>query len=307
MMHTMKLTVGICAYNEGLNIGRLLSNILCEQELSAESEVLIVCSGCTDHTVDIVKKYAEKDSRVKTYVENERQGKASAINHILANAKGDAILFISADTLPQKGCFSQLILKLQFSNVGIVNGKPEPVNSPNSLVGRLVQLLWRFHDHVFEQLNDAGLARHATEIFCIRKGIVDKIPTDTVNDDAYLGVITKKKGWFIEYEPKSCVSISGPQTFLEYFRQRRRIIFGHYQVRKLTGESPQYLVHLMPLYPTRVLKLASWLCTEYDILTLLAFILTELMVNTAATIDFVLRKSYVPWGVSPSTKRVTTK
>jgi cellulose synthase/poly-beta-1,6-N-acetylglucosamine synthase-like glycosyltransferase len=208
--------------------------------------------------------------------------------------------------LPHKGCFSQLISRLQVSNVGIVCGRPAPTNHKNSLVGRLVQLLWRFHDHVFKQLNDAGLARHATEIFCFRKSIADKIPPETINDDAYLAVIAKKKGWLIGYEPKSVVSICGPQTFLDYVRQRRRIVFGHYQIRKLTGESPQYLVHLMPLYPTRVLKLVSWLCTEYDPLTLLTFMLIELMVNAVAIIDFVLRKSHVQWSVSPSTKKVST-
>jgi len=300
-----RITVGICAYNEGKNIGKLLNKILCKQEIPSDSEVLVVCSGCTDNTVDIVQEYAAKDSRVKPYVEIERRGKASAINYILSQATGDVILFVSADTLPHENTLSKLMLKMELSNVGIVSGNPVPTNSPNSLVGRLVQLLWSFHNHVFRELNDAGLARHATEIFCIRKGILDKIPNETVNDDAYIAVMSKKKGWLIKYEAEAQVSICGPKTFQEYFRQRRRIIFGHYQLRKLTAESPQYLAHFMPLHPIRVLKLTSWLFKKHDPLTLAAFMFTEFLLNAAAMGDFALGKNHFIWTALPSTKIVS--
>src|SRR3990170_3299895 len=298
------VTVGICAYNEGMNIGELLNNILKEQELPAESEVLVVCSGCTDNTVEVVQEYAEKDTRVHAFVENERKGKASAINQILSNAKCNIILFVSADTLPSKGCFSRLLSKLRIPNVGIVCGHPVPINSPDTLVGKLVQLLWSFHNHVFKQLNDAGLARHATEIFCIRRGIVDKIPAETVNDDAYIALTAKKKGWLIKYETESRVSICGPQTFPDYFKQRRRVLFGHHQVKKTTGESPQHLIYLLPLYPIQVMKLLRWLFMKYGLPTLIAFVLFELGVNTAAMADTVLRKPHTKWSVSNSTKKL---
>ena len=298
------ISVGICAYNEGRNIGELLNNILKEQELPADSEVLVVCPGCTDNTVQVVNEYAEKDARVQLCLESERKGKASAINHILSNAKGNTVLFISADTLPNKGCFSRLASKVRLPNVGIVCGHPVPTNNSDSLVGRLVQLLWRFHSHVFTELNDAGLARHATEIFIIRKGIVTTIPPETVNDDAYIALTAKKKGWLIKYETESHVSICGPKTFTEYFQQRRRIIYGHHQVKKLAGESPQHLMHLMPHHPIRVLKLGLWLFRNQDIPTLLVFIITELMANIAAVLDILLRRPHLIWSILPSTKVV---
>jgi biofilm PGA synthesis N-glycosyltransferase PgaC len=298
------ITVGICAYNEDKNIGRLLNNILNEQELPDESEILVVCSGCTDKTVEVVHEYARKYSKLKVYVENERKGKAVAVNRVLSDAKGSVILFISADTLPNKGCFSNLLLKLQLPNVGIVCGNPVPINKSNNLVGKLVQLLWGFHNHVFEQLNDADLARHATEIFCIRKGIVDRIPPEIVNDDAYLALTAKKKGWLIKYETESRVSICGPQTFTDYFKQRRRVLFGHHQIRKMTGESPQHLIYLLPLYPIRVMKFLLWLCAKYGLPTVLTFVSIELAINATSMADFLIGKTYALWSVSTSTKNV---
>jgi cellulose synthase/poly-beta-1,6-N-acetylglucosamine synthase-like glycosyltransferase len=164
--------------------------------------------------------------------------------------------------------------------------------------------MWGFHNHVFRELNDAGLARHATEVFCIRKGIVNRIPSETVNDDAYIAVTAKKKGWFIKFETKAAVSISGPKTFQEYFQQRRRIIFGHYQLRRLTGESPQYLAHLLPLHPVRAVKLALWLFMKHDILTLATFMFAEFLVNAAAIADSASGKTHYLWSALPSTKNV---
>lgn len=298
------ITVGICAYNEENNIGKLLDNILKKQNLPEASEILVVCSGCTDKTVDIVKGYGKKDSRVKTYVENERKGKASAVNHILSNARGNSILLISADTLPNEGCFARLFSKLKLADVGIVCGNPVPVNSSASLVGRFVQILWGFHDHVFRQLNDAGLARHATEIFCIRKGIVSKIPLETVNDDAFIALTAKKKGFLVEYEFESRVSICGPQTLREYFRQRRRVLFGHKQVKKITGESPQHLIYLFPLYPIHTIKLLKWPIMKYGY-ALFAFLIVEFIINIVAILDSILGKTHTTWSISTSTKKIT--
>ena len=301
------VTVGICAYNESGNIGKLLDNILNKQELPPGSEVLVVCSGCTDNTVPIVQEYTRQDPRVRVHVETERKGKASAINYILQTAKGNALLFVSADTLPNKGCFPRLLLKLLIPNTGIVCGNPVPINSSNSLVGKMVRLLWGFHDHVFKQLNGAGLARHATEIFCIRRGIVDKIPAETVNDDAYIALTAKKKGWLIKYETESRVSICGPQTFPDYYKQRRRVLFGHNQVKKTTGESPQHLIYLLPLYPIQVMKLLRWLFMTYDLPTLMAFISIELGINAAAMVDTILGKPHTKWSVSDSTKKLPNR
>ncbi len=294
--------MGICAYNEGNNIGRLLQNVLDDQALPVESEVLVVCSGCTDNTVEQVEAYAAFDPRIKVICESERRGKASAINQILNHAIGDVIIFVSADTQPKRGSFPKLLGKLRLPNVGIVSGNPVPVNSSCSLVGRVVQLMWGFHGYVFEQLNDAGLARHATEVFAIRRGIVDGIPAETVNDDAYIAVTAKKKGWLIKFSRESEVVMCGPKTYREYFQQRRRVIFGHYQLRRLTGEPPQYLVHMLPLYPFRVVKLGLWMLTKSDPFTVLTFLLTEFMVNAAAMFDSAAGKVHSQWTTLPSTK-----
>lgn len=300
----MRVTVGICAYNEANNIGCLLDNILNEQELPLDAEVLVVSSGCTDGTTKIVQHYAELDPRVRIYVEKERLGKASAMNQILANGKGDAFLFISADTLPWKSCFKQLIYGLHAPEVGVVCGRPVPIDHHKSLTDKLVNVLWDFHDHVFRELNDAGLARHATEVFCVRKGIVESIPNETINDDSYIALLAKKKGWLINYNSESCVSICGPRTFSDYIKQRRRILLGHSQVRKTTGEVPQHLLYLFPKHPVIVVQLLLWLIKKYGFITFFTFALVELIISCLALIDSISKKPSAVWSIATSTKNL---
>lgn len=299
-----EITVGICAYNEGKNIGKILDNILLKQKLEKDFEIIIVCSGCTDNTVEMVKFFQEQTPKIKLLIEEKRKGKASAINRILLEAKGKVIIFVSADTLPNEKCFNNLLKKMELPNVGIVCGNPVPINSKKQLVGRLIHLLWGFHGIVFKELNDAGLAKHATEVFCLRRDIVKQIPEETINDDAYIALMTKKKGWLIKYEPSSIVSICGPQTFYEYFHQRRRILVGHLQVKKITGESPQHLIYLLPQHPLEAIRLFFMLLKKNSLVTVVAFVSVEFMLYSFAISDFIKKKSYTTWNILSTTKEV---
>jgi len=98
---------------------RLLSNITLEQGIPMDSEVIVVCSGCHDSTPEIVREFATLDPRVRLIEESVRLGKASAVNLILSKAKGEFIIFVSADVVPQPGCIVALLDPMTNRPVGI--------------------------------------------------------------------------------------------------------------------------------------------------------------------------------------------
>jgi glycosyltransferase involved in cell wall biosynthesis len=203
----MSLTVGICAYNEEWNIGSLLDNILAEQSLPKDAEVIVVCSGQTDNTAKIVSKISKKDSRVHLIQELTRRGKASAVNSILSKARGQNIIFVSADVMPRHGCFTELVRTVVADGgIGIACGGAVPVERGGLLLRTIVDTLWSLHNHQLKWQSDAGTLTHATDVFCIRNGIIDKIPPDTINDDSYIAVKTKALGYAIRFVPMSVAS-----------------------------------------------------------------------------------------------------
>lgn len=300
------LTIGICAFNEEWNIGELLTNILHVQEIPEDAEVITVCSGCEDRTAEIVKEFARKDHRVKLMEEPRRLGKAAAVNRILAKARGEQIVLISADVIPRHDCIMSLVRSMADESVGISCGRPEPIQRGRKLVRGLVETLWGFHNWQLEKLNHAGVLMHASEVFCFKNGIVKRIPKGIVNDDAFLAVAAKKKGYRIRYVPQSEVRVFGPQTISDYLKQRRRIIAGHYQVRSATGHFSQYIFYSLLARPKLTLKtLTEYFASTRRFAGGLAAGMIEVTANLLALSDVVRGRSHTVWSISSTTKTAT--
>ena len=297
------LTIGICAHNEAWNIAELLTNILTIQKIPEDAEIIAVCSGCHDGTPEIVREFAHKDHRVKLIEEQTRLGKASAVNKILSRAKGQRIVFISADVIPRQNCIMSLATAMEDERVGVACGRPEPIRRGGSLMKGLVETLWGFHNWQLEKLNHAGVLMHASEVFCLRNGIVNEIPMGLVNDDAFLAVAAKSRGFQIRYVPQSEVKVFGPQTISDYLKQRRRIIAGHYQVHSATGRFSQYIFYSMFARPGLTMKtLIAYFAKFRRTTGVLAAGLMEVLANLMALWDRARRKSHAVWDISSTTK-----
>jgi len=299
----LPFTVGICAYNEEWNIGKLLDNIIHEQNLPHDAEILVVCSGCQDNTARIVQQAKKRDSRVRLIEEPVRLGKARAVNRILSEARGKNIIFISADVTPKPNCLMALVRAMDDSAIGISCGKPSPIRRGSASIRRVVETLWGFHNWQLERLNHRGILMHASEVFCIRSGMVYAIPENTINDDAYLAVATKDRGFKIKFVPDSQVDVYGPQTFSDYMMQRRRIIAGHFQIRRTTGKFSAYILYAIIVRPRLTLRLfVEYLATTGQIKGVLVLTLVETIANCMAALDVLRRKSYVVWRICRTTK-----
>lgn len=62
-------------------------------------EVIYVCDGCTDKTVDILQEYSMFDARMKIYDGQEKRGAAVSRNIGKKMATGDWIIFLDSDDL----------------------------------------------------------------------------------------------------------------------------------------------------------------------------------------------------------------
>ncbi len=94
------LTIIFATFNGGDTLGQMLHR-LCELTPPPVAyEILMVNNGSTDATVDIAQVFVDK-LPLKILNEN-RRGKNRALNHGLAHAQGDLLLFTDDDVLPDK-------------------------------------------------------------------------------------------------------------------------------------------------------------------------------------------------------------
>lgn len=229
-----KVLIGICAHNEEKNIARLLQNILLDQDLPEHTEILVVCSGCTDKTPKIVKEFKKRDPRIRLIVEKTRKGKANALNKIFRIAKetADVLVLVNADSIPKRGSITKLILKLlENRETGVVFARPVPFKQDRNPCYGIVRVIWHLH-HIISLNQKPKLSG---ELCAIRASCLIKIPEKVATDEPYIEIAVQQQGWRIMYVPETVVYIRCPTNIIDLFKQRKRIRIGHLQVQHETN------------------------------------------------------------------------
>ena len=218
-------SIGIMAYNEEANIARTIKAVLEQQGPSIRiEEVIVVASGCTDRTVPIVSELAMQEPRVHLCVQEKREGKASAINLFLKEAQSEVAVLIGADVIPHDGAIESLGAPFKDQKIGMVGGRPVPVNDPATFMGHSVHLLWRLHDRVARVHPKLG------EVIAFRN-VINGIPTDSAVDEISIQALISQLGYELIYTPDCIVYNKGPVNVRDFLKQRRRIYAGHLKVR----------------------------------------------------------------------------
>ncbi len=221
--------VGIMAYNEEANIGRLLEALLVQETRTVSiEEIIVVASGCTDKTVDITEEFAKQDNRIRLLQQAKREGKASAVNLLMRSTECEVVVLHSADILPATHTIEALVAPFADPQVGMAGGRPVPTNSPDTLMGYGVHLMWDLHHQISLQSPKMG------ELIAFRN-IFRQIPFDSAVDEASIEPLIIGQGMRLIYVPDAIVYNKGPETIRDFFKQRRRIFAGHVYVKDMLG------------------------------------------------------------------------
>ena len=211
------VTVGICAFNEEQNIRNLLEALMDQRTMLARiEEILVVASGCTDRTPEIVQAFRDDHLGVQLLVQRERRGKASAINEILQRAQGEVVILEGADTIPHPEAVELLIRPFTDPSMGVVAAHPVSTDDENTFWGGLTHALWNLHHEVSLQNPKTG------EMFAFRR-VVEELPEDVGADEDWIRHEVEGDGYRVMYEPQAVVYNSGPKFIDEFLKQRVRI------------------------------------------------------------------------------------
>ena len=299
MKHTsstkMKCSVGITAYNEEANIGQLLQAMLDQRLYSVEiSEIIVVASGCEDRTMDIVQEYMAKNPRIKLIVQECREGKTSAVNLFLQQAKEDICVLESGDTLPGEDSVEKMVRMFEDPKVGMTGAQKVPVNATQHMIGYLSHLRLKLEHQLCLEIPRTG------ELIAFRK-VFDHIPPDVAMDEAFVEALIVKRGMQVRYAPDAVVFNMGPETLGDFVRQRRRNFAGHLYLKD------KYSYKVSSLENSRVLRIALeevWGAIRI-IYTLAALAGIEAFSRLLGAYDYYMKgKKHVVWDMAWTTKKV---
>ncbi len=289
------ISIGVMAYNEEKIIGKCLQALQNQQlQNHTITEIMVISSGSTDQTNEIVQQFADKDQRIKLITQTKRLGKASAINEFLSRATGDIAVLESADTFTETNTIQKLVDPFSDKNIGMTGVHSIPVNEKESPAGFYIHKLWKLHHLMALDKPKCG------EMIAFRN-VIKQIPNYTAVDEAVFEAIISSLQLKLAYVPDAILYNKGPETLADFITQRKRITSGHLHLKYTMG----YEVNTMDSKKifSYVLKSQKWNLT--DIFKMLFLIVTEAYARFLGKKDFYFRhKNPFIWDISKSTKNL---
>ncbi|KPJ56689.1 hypothetical protein AMJ49_04245 [Parcubacteria bacterium DG_74_2] len=113
------ISIVIRAYNEEKHIKKLMEGVF-NQDIGEPFEVIVVDSGSTDKTLDIISNYQVKI----VHIAPKQFSFGYSLNRGIKESKGDYLVFISAHCYPKrKDWLKSIIRPFEDDKVGLVYGK----------------------------------------------------------------------------------------------------------------------------------------------------------------------------------------
>lgn len=114
-----KVSVILPSYNVEDYIEECMESVI--NQTLEDIEIICVDAGSEDNTLEILKKYAQEDSRINVFL-SSKKSYGSQVNQGLANATGEYISIIETDDYVTREMLESLYNLSQFSLMDIVKG-----------------------------------------------------------------------------------------------------------------------------------------------------------------------------------------
>jgi biofilm PGA synthesis N-glycosyltransferase PgaC len=217
--------IGIMAYNEEGNIGNLLDGALHQSADRRIERIVVMASGCTDRTCEIIAEYVKADPRVELVAEPERKGKVHAINQFLRLVRQPLCIVTSADIGFKHTTVERLAEPFTDPAIGMVGAHVVPVNTPDTFVGFTVNLMWTLHHEV-------SLDKPKMGEICAFRNVIPGLDPATLNDEMSVLYEIEKLGYRVAYAPDAVIENCGPDNLRDFVTQRTRWIVANLSVEQ---------------------------------------------------------------------------
>jgi rhamnosyltransferase len=222
-------TVAILTYNGETYLGELLSRVL-DQQIDGRVEVLVIDSGSTDRTLEIVASFPS----VRLHeIPNSEFGHGRTRNLAASLANGEFIAFLTHDAIPANSDWlRQLLLPFELSDrVVLVTGSQKPrshsfplqkyeiMGAFGSMGPEAGTTLFFADPSIVQQRHIDQLGFHSDVNAAMRRTfLLDTIPFRDVSyaEDQMLGRDVIAAGLIKAYAPRAVVEHSNDLTLHEY-------------------------------------------------------------------------------------------
>jgi biofilm PGA synthesis N-glycosyltransferase PgaC len=229
---TPSVSIVIAAHNEARNLPRKLRNL---RELDYPQrllEIIVVSDGSTDETEQLLRAAATPSLR--PFLLADHGGKAAALNHGIAVASGEIVVFMDARQEVEADVIAMLVRSFADSAVGCVSGELMLKGSSEAGGQEGLGFYWRMEKAIRKMESETGSVVGATgALYAARRELLPRIPQGMLLDDVYLPLCIAAKNKRVVFDPDARAWDEMPHDMVKEFRRKVRTLTGNYQLVEL--------------------------------------------------------------------------
>ena len=225
----------ITAYEDPNSTKECIFRLLNQKNFKEKFELIVACPD--EPTKRVIMDYKKKFPKIIRYVQQEYgSGKNRLINKILKLTRGEILIWTDGNKFIEKDAISLVLKKFDNKKVGLVGGKPIPLNERNNLFGYWAHLLTDAASKTKEIIAKNGwVIEQTANLMAFRKGLITEIPLD-VSEDAYISHKIVQQGYKNIYVKEAKVLVTYPRNFKDWIKQKVRSIKSHETLNKYIDE-----------------------------------------------------------------------
>lgn len=196
-------------------------------------EVIIVSDGSTDGTAEILSKTL--DPRLRSIILPEQGGKAVALNHGIAAANGEILLFIDIRPKVAPGALAELMSNFADPTVGCVAGELLLNTDGHDATSSAVSgVYWRYEQWIrnCEAAFDSPVGVYGG-FYAARRSLVQPFPPGTILDDMFQPLTILRQGYRSVLDRSAIVTDTWPGRAAGEFQRKVRTLAGNFQLVSL--------------------------------------------------------------------------
>lgn len=299
MNKNLTLSVGIPAYNEEMNIGKLVKSILDQDYGKIKlGKIIIYSDGSTDGTNAIVRGI--NSNKIKLIASGKRRGQAHAQNIIFKNSASDILVLLNADILIKDNNFIRNLAGPITAKKGV--GLTSPMVVPLSPDNFFEYIIAKGHlekNKLFATIGKNNIYLCHGRARALSKKLYKsfKFP-NVIAEDAYSYLINKELGLEFYYVRNSKIYFRSPQSLHDHLKQSIRFVQGIKQLENFFDVNAVRKQFYIPKT-----KYMQYMFNYFKNSPLEAIIYVLVQI-TSITFSLFGRKYNHIWNVSVSSKKV---
>jgi glycosyltransferase involved in cell wall biosynthesis len=198
------------------------------------TEIIFVSDGSTDGTAELLSKIA--DPRARAIVLPQQAGKAAALNHGIAAATGDVLLFVDIRPRIEAGAVGALLSNFADPRVGCVAGEllvraNESNAAQDAAAGSVSGLYWRYEQWIrnCEAVWDSPVGVYGG-FYAVRRSLAAPMPDGLILDDMLQPLTIIRQGYRSVVDRSAIVVDQWPARTADEFSRKVRTLAGNFQL-----------------------------------------------------------------------------